>query len=255
MKVHRTLKRNGLHPYHFTPVQHLLQRDYQPRIDYCSWLISKCRQDPSFLSRILWTDEATFTREGIFNQHNSHFWSEENPMQIRESNFQYEFKVNLWIGLIGSTILPPIIIEQSLNSMRFLELLEHRLPEILENETLERRLSSWIQMDGCPAHNGREVRGWLDIHYPGRWIGRFGPTRWPARSPDLTPLDFYIWGRMKSLVYQDSIDTKAELIERIMACWEEMQQNTQEIRAAVRSTLHRARLCVEENGQHFEHLL
>jgi hypothetical protein len=27
-----------------------------------------------------------------------------------------------------------------------------------------------------------------------RWIGRVGFTEWPARSPDLTPLHFFLWG-------------------------------------------------------------
>uniref|UniRef100_A0A2H1V4P8 SFRICE_034143 n=1 Tax=Spodoptera frugiperda TaxID=7108 RepID=A0A2H1V4P8_SPOFR len=30
-----------------------------------------------------------------------------------------------------------------------------------------------------------------------------GPIPWPARSPDLTPMDFYLWGHMKSLVYNE----------------------------------------------------
>jgi hypothetical protein len=30
--------------------------------------------------------------------------------------------------------------------------------------------------------------------YHDRWIGRRGPTAWPPFSPDLNPLDFYLWG-------------------------------------------------------------
>ncbi|KAJ8883193.1 hypothetical protein PR048_015033 [Dryococelus australis] len=37
--------------------------------------------------------------------------------------------------------------------------------------------------------------------YPRRWIERGGPAVWPARSPDLTLLDFFFWGHMKSRVY------------------------------------------------------
>jgi hypothetical protein len=28
----------------------------------------------------------------------------------------------------------------------------------------------------------------LDETFPGRWVGRGGPTAWPPRSPDLTPV-------------------------------------------------------------------
>jgi hypothetical protein len=30
------------------------------------------------------------------------------------------------------------------------------------------------------------------MHFPGRWVGRDGPIPWPPRSPDITPLDFYL---------------------------------------------------------------
>ena len=60
----------------------------------------------------------------------------------------------------------------------------------------------FFQQDGAPAHYGLIVRNWLDSKLPGRWIGRRGPIEWPARSTDLTPLDFYIWGYLKQKVYQ-----------------------------------------------------
>ena len=44
-----------------------------------------------------------------------------------------------------------------------------------------------FQHDGAPPHWGLL----LDQRFPGQWIGRGGPTPWPARSPDMTPLDFY----------------------------------------------------------------
>jgi hypothetical protein len=30
-----------------------------------------------------------------------------------------------------------------------------------------------------------------------------GPASWPARSPDLNPLDFFIWGHLREIVYRD----------------------------------------------------
>jgi hypothetical protein len=39
----------------------------------------------------------------------------------------------------------------------------------------------------------------------GRCMGRGGPVNWPARSPDLNLLDFWLWGHLKPLVYSDTI--------------------------------------------------
>lgn len=34
------------------------------------------------------------------------------------------------------------------------------------------------------AHYSRQVRTWVDMEFPGYWIGRQGPVEWPPRSPD-----------------------------------------------------------------------
>ena len=41
---------------------------------------------------------------------------------------------------------------------------------------------------------GRDVTTFPDETFSGRWFGRGGPTAWPPRSPDLTPLDFFCMG-------------------------------------------------------------
>ena len=52
----------------------------------------------------------------------------------------------------------------------------------------------YFQHDGAPPHYGHYVRQWLCENFPRKWIGRRGPIEWPARSPDLTPPDFFLWG-------------------------------------------------------------
>ena len=41
--------------------------------------------------------------------------------------------------------------------------------------------------------------------------------RWPPRSQYLTPLDYYICGHMKTLVYETKVDSRAALRDRIFA--------------------------------------
>jgi len=73
----------------------------------------------------------------------------------------------------------------------------------------------YFQHDGAPPHYTRCVREYLNEYFPNRWLGRGGPTAWPTSSPDFTPLD-YLWGHMKTLVYETNIDSKAELRHRIL---------------------------------------
>jgi hypothetical protein len=53
--------------------------DYEPRAQYCNWLLNQNQQNPAFMRKILWTDEATFTRDGVFNYHNNHYWAVQTP--------------------------------------------------------------------------------------------------------------------------------------------------------------------------------
>jgi len=63
---------------------------------------------------------------------------------------------------------------------------------------------------------GRDVTTFLDETFPGRWIGRGGPTAWPPRSPDLTQLDFFAWGFIKDVVYRRKVRDLADLRQRII---------------------------------------
>jgi hypothetical protein len=74
----------------------------------------------------------------------------------------------------------------------------------------------WLQHDGAPPHFSRAVTEFLNDDYEGRLIGRGGPVAWPARSPDLNLLYFFLWGCMKSRVYHSSKpEAKHRLVDAI----------------------------------------
>ena len=69
--------------------------------------------------------------------------------------------------------------------------------------------------DGAPPHFSRMARQFLNQHFANKWIGRGGRIAWPARSPDLNPLDFHLWEHLKSIVYATSIENAEILRNRI----------------------------------------
>jgi hypothetical protein len=52
----------------------------------------------------------------------------------------------------------------------------------------------FFQQNGAPAHNAVIVTRKLGQMFPNPWIGTYGVVPWPARSPNLTPLDFFFMG-------------------------------------------------------------
>ncbi|GBN01075.1 hypothetical protein AVEN_3628-1 [Araneus ventricosus] len=91
--------------------------------------------------------------------------------------------------------------------------------------------------------------------YPARWMGGGGPVAWPPRSPDLNPLDFFVWGQMTSLVYETPVDSAGDLLARIVVAADKIK-TTPGIFDRVRQTfLRRCELCNDTRGRHFQHLL
>lgn len=252
--VWQVLRREGLRPFHFRRVQNLIEPDYAARFVFCAWLNRKVRHDANFVRRILWTDEAKFTRAGITNHRNHHLWLNENPHAVRPASFQHEFSINVWAGIIDDELLGPIVLPDNLNGERFLEFLRGDFLHELPLEYRRERRSFYLQMDGAPAHFARNVRAYVDEHYT-PWIGRGGTIAWPARSPDLTPLDFFLWGTMKQRVYLEVPTTREELLQKIMTAADELKADRAMIKRATQQVALRATSCLLNNGGHFEQLL
>jgi IS30 family transposase len=73
--VHRILKENQLHAYHYTKMQHLMPQDYAQKRNFCEWMLQQEERQPEIMRTVMFTDECLFTREGLFNIYNYHVWS------------------------------------------------------------------------------------------------------------------------------------------------------------------------------------
>ncbi|XP_066583383.1 histone-lysine N-methyltransferase SETMAR-like [Prorops nasuta] len=253
MTVHRILKAANLYPYHHTPVQDLLEGDFAQRVNFCRWLLTQSEVNPGFHRRILFTDESLFTRAGTFNFHNSHTYAEENPHFVRVVNYQHRWKLNVWAGLIGTHVIGPFVLPEKMNGELYARLLTEDLPELLEDVPLDLWTKMWFQQDGAPPHNIRPVSAILENYFPNRWIAYRGPVRWPPRSPDLTPLDFFFWGHLKNEVYVTEPGSLEVALERLKVAVANIDERT--LDNVWTELLRRARACIEAGGRHFEQLL
>ena len=99
--VWRLIRRQQLYPFHLKKVQDLTPADYPRRQQFCQWLRQCQANDPMFIWRILFTDEAMFTHGGVINSHNMHQWAEENPGARIVHGYQHQFSINIWCGIMG----------------------------------------------------------------------------------------------------------------------------------------------------------
>ncbi|GFU66315.1 putative transposable element [Trichonephila clavipes] len=73
----------------------------------------------------------------------------------------------------------------------------------------------WFQQDGATRHTARGTIDLLKDTFGDRLISRFGPVKWPPKSCFLTPLDYFLWGYVKSLVSADRPQTLDHLEDNI----------------------------------------
>ena len=82
---------------------------------------------------------------------------------------------------------------------------------VLENQ------KTWFQQDGATAHTARAMMTAVGKVFRKRVISR---DLWPPRSPNLTPPDFYLWKKLKGLVYADnprSINDSKHNVRQVIA--------------------------------------
>ena len=128
---------------------------------------------------------------------------------------------------------------------------EHVIPQLSRRRKMQTVV---FQHDGAPPHYSLAVRNYLLSLFPSdRIIGRGFSHCWPPRSPDLNPLDFYLWSVVKSRVFfnyqpQNIHDLKS----RIKLVIENLDQ--EELRRSVLHLPTRLQWLLENEGNVFEHL-
>lgn len=252
--VWRILHRYKFHPYGVKLSQQLSEADYIKRLDFCELMEKKIR-DPNFLRRVCFSDESTFHLTGYVNRHNCRYWCEENPNEHLEAHTQRPQKRNVWAGILDNEIIGPFFIDGNLDGPKYVILLHHQIVPAMV-ASAGRQNIPWneviFQQDGAPAHFARLVRDYLDIVFPNRWIGRNGPIQWPPRSPDLTPLDFFLWGFLKDRVFRTVVEDIPEMEARIL---DNCLIPDEEMFTRVRESFEKRILfCIHEEGKQFEYL-
>ena len=207
--VYKIIKKElNFRPWKPHYVQELQVNDYARRLLFADQMEAWLRQTPTLLSNILWSDEAVFCVGGFVNRHNCHYWAEYNP-HITVEKAQRKPKVTVWCGMTASRIVGPFIIRDTMNAERYLAMLQNDVWPVVSTWP---NLNDLVFMqDGAPPHYATVVRNWLDRSFDQQWLGRAGPHEWPARSPDLTPCDFFLWGYVKEEVYKTNPKTLDQL--------------------------------------------
>ncbi|GFV64487.1 putative DD41D transposase [Trichonephila clavipes] len=165
------------------------QNDHQARRRFIEWAKNEIDVVPDFHKRILFSDEAHFWLNGYINKQNCRIWSEANPQVYVETPLHPE-KLTVWYALWAGGIIGPYLFKNDEGHMVTVMVIARATIDLLKDT------------------------------FGDRLISRFGPVNWPPRSCDLPPLDYFLWGYVKSLVYADkpqTLDHLEDNIHRVIA--------------------------------------
>lgn len=254
--VRNILKKYKYKCYKIKKSHELLPRDYIQRMEFCETVMERGNVDNEFISNILFTDESSFTLTGLHNPSRVRYWSRDNRRRFYTRHTQYPKKLNVWAGVIGNHIVGPFFIDGNLNGDRYLHLLQHEIvPALRQLEDINFQ-NVWFQQDGCPAHCTRAVCDFLNETFPDRLIAKFGTIKWPARSPDLSVNDFFLWGHVKSSIYGFQEQRARDLNELGVKITNALTAIPHETFFDVRREFYdRLGHCLAQEGGLFEHLL
>ncbi|GFU67777.1 RNase H domain-containing protein [Trichonephila clavipes] len=165
----------------------------------------------------LLVDEAHIWLNGYVNKQNCRIWSEANPQVYVETPLHPE-KLTVCCALLAGGIIGPYFFKNdeghnvTVNGDRYRAMITNFfIPELNNHDVQE----LWFQQDGATYHTARATIDLLKDTFGDRLIPRFGPVNWPPKSCDLTPLDYFLWGYVKSLVYADKPQTLDHLEDSI----------------------------------------
>ncbi|GFX80013.1 mariner Mos1 transposase [Trichonephila clavipes] len=167
-------------------------------------------------------DEAHFWLNGYVNKQNCRIWSEVNAQVYVETPLHPE-KLTVWCALWAGAIIGPYFFKNdeghnvTVNGDRYRAMITNFFIAELNNHDVQ---ELWLQQDGATCHTARATIDLLKDTFGDHPISRFGPVNWPPRSCDLTPLDYFLWGYVKSLVYADkpqTLDHLEDNIRRVIA--------------------------------------
>ena len=140
-------------------------------------------------------------------------------------------------------------IPTTVNADRYMDMIStFFIPELQQRRI--RTTDIWFQQDLATPHTCKRTQVLLEKKFGDHVISK---GLWPARSPDLTPPDFYLFGYLKQKVYKERPTTLDELEASIRSHITSISRET--LHSVFTNMERRVRACQRVQGGQFQHLL
>ena len=265
-----TAKMN-LNFYRRRKVQVLSDQDFLARKAFARRMIDDVQRNVLKLTTLIVSDEMMISLNPHFNRQNDGRWQlkgQQDRVAQLVTRKAFAKSIHMWVGLNWHTgIIGPFFIDEidaphlsnrdrgkssnSLTGAKYKLLIEESImPEIymkVPEHVVKREF--WWQQDGAGPHVSAAPLALLRSIFGERILSRKTNYAWPARSPDLNPLDFSFWALMRKHI--SSLQPK-NLIEIKYAARDAVAALEPYVKRIIADMPIRLRACLESEGRHFE---
>jgi len=133
-----------------------------------------------------------------------------------------------------------------LNTARYLEIFKEFVDQLYDGELR----NGYFQQDGAIRHTSNESMTEIESFFDYRIISK---ALWSPRSPDLSPPNFFLWGSLKGKAYANKPRTIQELENNIRRKIAAISEDV--LQANFANMKRHFQLCLDSDGEHFQHLL
>ena len=263
---HRATKILGFHCYRPRAIHAMKESDEGVRKSFAEG-VNGLQMSPERMANMAFSDEAGFSLDGTVNSQNERRYSkrgEGGPDNLLHTKEKFPKKLMVFLGVHSSGKVFGLTIYkqgQSLTSKTYRKLLEETvIPELKElNPESPGTLDgmTWVQ-DGASIHKTDEnIKFLSDAGFQSRIFSATNkrcPTLvelpWPPRSPELNPLDFWVWSELKRQVYFPKPQNLEELEQSIVNAV--FNLDPESIKKACASFFSRCQKLTEADGGYIE---
>ena len=239
-------KKLKMFPYKPKTTQPLTLQHKKQRIAFSDWVIQK---SPEFMDNVIWSDEKLWEEKVRPNRQNERYWGLVDPEVEVDCRVQGGKKVMCWGAVInGEIILHWFPLNTSVNQHVYLDMLKSVLWPAVRG--VSSRRSYYFQQDGATAHTTNMVLEWLKNKFGDRVISRNTAQPWPAKSPDMSPLDFWFWSVCLTELRRSPPNSLEELKNTVNDFADRLTR--EEVIKSARDLHIRAKCCKEAKGGAFE---
>lgn len=216
------------------------------RIARCKLLLSSLKHEAS--GRIkFFSDEKIFTIDAKVNRKNDR-WLAHDPSDVPVVG-RTKFPASVHVLSVVSSegdIMPPYFFlkGQKITKEVYLSVLMSTLHPWITTVAAGRQYI--FQQDGAPAHTSNLVQNWISANFDMFW----SKEMWPPNSPDLNPLDYFVWGVIERVANHSRHANEPSLKEAIEKAFADL--DTQQLKRACSRFRQRIEAVIAAKGSYIE---